>query len=157
MDATVALSVVVAILFLCIVLGFAFFCFKHHQRKQIVEYRNQFFPVYTGKHQIDPNRTLLEQCNDLPYDPDFEFPEDKLILGELLGSGAFGKVIKAEAIGINNFSPRDKSQKKSQRWPKMFRQHRAGHAYHDPRGSAYSKTIVAVKTVKEYDYLNRGA
>ena len=30
----------------------------------------------------------------------------------------------------------------------MFRQHRAGDAYHDPRGSAYTKTIVAVKTVK---------
>ena len=30
----------------------------------------------------------------------------------------------------------------------MFRQHRAGHAYHDPRGRAYTKTTVAVKTVK---------
>ena len=66
----------------------------------------------------------------------------------MLGSGAFGKVIKADAIGIDDFSPRDKSQKKSQRPPKMFRQHRAGHAYHDPRGSAYTKTTVAVKTVK---------
>ena len=66
----------------------------------------------------------------------------------MLGSGAFGKVIKAEAIGINNFSPRDKSQKKGHRRPKMFRQHRAGHAYHDSRGSAYTKTTVAVKTVK---------
>ncbi|CAH3187821.1 unnamed protein product, partial [Porites lobata] len=147
-EATVALSVVGAILFLCIVLGFAFFCFIRHQQKEIMEYRNQLFPVYTGKHQIDPNITLLEQCNDLPYDPDFEFPEDKLILGELLGSGAFGEVIKAEAIGINNFSPRDKSQKKGHRRPKMFRQHRAGHAYHDPRSSTYTKTIVAVKTVK---------
>ena len=91
---------------------------------------------------------MLEQCNDLRYDPDFEFPDDKLILGELLGKGAFWKVIKTEAIGINNSSPRDKSQKKSQRRPKMFRQHRAGHAYHDPRGSAYTKTTVAVKTVK---------
>ena len=51
-EATVALSVVGAILFLCIVLGFAFFCFIRHQRKQIVEYRNQLFPVYTGKHQV---------------------------------------------------------------------------------------------------------
>ncbi|XP_073254430.1 fibroblast growth factor receptor 1-like [Porites lutea] len=135
-----------------------------------MEYRNQLFPVYTGKHQlrhsallivrliwlkmmfvglrygqIDPNRTLLEQCNDLPYDPDFEFPEDKLILGEVLGSGAFGKVIKAEAIGIDDFSPRDKSQTKSRRRPKMFRRYRDGH---DPRGSAYTKTTVAVKTVK---------
>ena len=66
----------------------------------------------------------------------------------MLGSGAFGKVIKAEAIGIDDFSPRDKSRKKGQRRPKIFRQHRAGHAYHDPRGSAYTKTTVAVKTVK---------
>ena len=66
----------------------------------------------------------------------------------MLGSGAFGRVLKAEAIGINNFSPRDESQKKSQRRPKMFRQHRAGHAYHDPRGSAYTKTTVAIKTVR---------
>ena len=66
----------------------------------------------------------------------------------MLGSGAFGKVIKAEAIGIDDFSPRDKSQKKSRRRPEMFRRYRAGHAYHDPRGSAYTKTTVAVKTVK---------
>ena len=30
----------------------------------------------------------------------------------------------------------------------MFRRHRVGHAYHDPRGSSYTKTTVAVKTVK---------
>ena len=48
-EATVALSVVGAILFLSVVLGFAFI---RHQRKQIVEYRNQLFPVYTGKHQV---------------------------------------------------------------------------------------------------------
>ena len=63
----------------------------------------------------------------------------------MLGSGAFGKVIKAEAIGIDDFSPRDKSQTKSRRRPKMFRRYRDGH---DPRGSAYTKTTVAVKTVK---------
>ncbi|XP_073254427.1 fibroblast growth factor receptor 1-like [Porites lutea] len=147
-EATIALSVVGTILFLCIVVAFAFFCFIRHQQKQIAEYRSQFFPVNTGKHQIDPNRTLLEQCNDLPYDPAWEFPQNKLILGEVLGSGAFGKVIKAEAIGIDDFSPRDKSQKKSRRRPKMFRRYGAGHAYHDPRGSAYTKTTVAVKTVK---------
>ena len=50
--ATVALSVVGAMLFLCIVLGFAFFFFIRHQQKQIVEYRIQLFPVYTGKHKV---------------------------------------------------------------------------------------------------------
>ena len=51
-EATVALSVVGAIMFLLIVLAFAFFCFIHHQQKKIVEYRSQLFPVHSGKHQV---------------------------------------------------------------------------------------------------------
>ena len=63
-----------------------------------------FFP-----HQLDPDRSLLEQCNNLPYDEEWEFPERRLILGEVLGSGAFGQVVKADAIGMHHFNPRDKS------------------------------------------------
>ena len=51
-DATIALSVVGAVLFLCIVLAFAFFCFIRHQQKKIAEYRSQLFPVHSGKHQV---------------------------------------------------------------------------------------------------------
>ena len=51
-EATIALSVVGAIVLLCTVLGFAFFCFIHHQRKKIAEYRSQLFPVHSGKHQV---------------------------------------------------------------------------------------------------------
>ena len=79
-EATVALSVVGAILFLCIVLGFAFFFFIRHQQKQIAEYRRQFFPVYTGKHQVKHhvnevnlkplhnNQCLLGYCNLLGWE-----------------------------------------------------------------------------------------
>nr|XP_057943621.1 uncharacterized protein csf1rb isoform X2 [Doryrhamphus excisus] len=41
---------------------------------------------------IDPNR--------LPYNLKWEFPRDKLRLGAVLGSGAFGKVVEATAYGL---------------------------------------------------------
>ena len=37
---------------------------------------------------------------ELPLDIQWEFPRNKLVLGEVLGEGAFGKVIKATADGI---------------------------------------------------------
>uniref|UniRef100_A0A8C9U5L0 Fibroblast growth factor receptor n=1 Tax=Scleropages formosus TaxID=113540 RepID=A0A8C9U5L0_SCLFO len=61
---------------------------------------------------------------ELPYDPDWEFPREKvavpclslcfdscsvlhssLTLGKLLGEGCFGQVVKAEACGINKDNP----------------------------------------------------
>ncbi|XP_073254161.1 fibroblast growth factor receptor 1-like [Porites lutea] len=149
-EATVALSAVGAIVLLCIVLAFTFCCFFRRQQKQIAENRSQFFKVHSEEYQFDPDRTLLEQCNDLPYDPDFEFPEDKLILGEVLGSGAFGKVIKAEAIGMDDFSPRDKSPVKGGPRLSLLRRYiNCSQMYYDSRVSASEKTTVAVKTLKE--------
>lgn len=37
---------------------------------------------------------------ELPLDSDWEFPRDKLSIGKILGEGAFGKVVRAEADGI---------------------------------------------------------
>lgn len=39
---------------------------------------------------------------ELPLDSKWEFPRDRLHLGEELGAGAFGMVRRGEAIGINN-------------------------------------------------------
>ena len=50
---TVALSVVGAILFLCIVLAFTFCCFFRRQQKQIAEPRSQFFKVHSEEHQVN--------------------------------------------------------------------------------------------------------
>ncbi|XP_023245951.1 vascular endothelial growth factor receptor 1-like [Copidosoma floridanum] len=49
---------------------------------------------------INPELKLNEQAEYLPYDEKWEFSREKLKLGEQLGSGAFGVVVKAEAFGI---------------------------------------------------------
>lgn len=37
---------------------------------------------------------------ELPMDSDWEIPRDMLCLGKNLGEGAFGKVVKAEAMNL---------------------------------------------------------
>lgn len=39
---------------------------------------------------------------ELPLDTEWEFSRDRLNLGEGLGEGEFGKVLKAEAYGITD-------------------------------------------------------
>lgn len=50
--------------------------------------------------QFNPEIPLDEQASLLPYDKRWEFPRDRLKLGQILGQGAFGKVLRAEAIGL---------------------------------------------------------
>ncbi|KAF0290708.1 Vascular endothelial growth factor receptor 1 [Amphibalanus amphitrite] len=51
--------------------------------------------------QINPDLPIDEQAELLPYEEDeWEFPKDRLILGRQIGSGAFGRVVKADAIGL---------------------------------------------------------
>ncbi|XP_012148216.1 PDGF- and VEGF-receptor related isoform X2 [Megachile rotundata] len=49
---------------------------------------------------LNPDLTVDDQAELLPYDKKWEFPRDRLKLGKKLGSGAFGVVMKAEAQGI---------------------------------------------------------
>ncbi|KAJ8673410.1 hypothetical protein QAD02_004672 [Eretmocerus hayati] len=49
---------------------------------------------------INPKLSISEQAEFLSYDRKWEFPRDRLILGKTLGSGAFGVVVKAKALGI---------------------------------------------------------
>ncbi|KAJ9600280.1 hypothetical protein L9F63_009456, partial [Diploptera punctata] len=49
---------------------------------------------------INPELPVDEQAELLPYDKSWEFPVEKLKLGKMLGAGAFGVVMKAEAYGI---------------------------------------------------------
>ncbi|CAK9796532.1 Vascular endothelial growth factor receptor 1 [Anthophora plagiata] len=49
---------------------------------------------------LNPDMTVDDQAELLPYDKKWEFPREKLKLGKKLGSGAFGVVMKAEAQGI---------------------------------------------------------
>lgn len=43
--------------------------------------------------------------HELPYDPTWELPRDKLTLGKPLGEGCFGQVVLAEAVGIDKNKP----------------------------------------------------
>ncbi|RLU26184.1 hypothetical protein DMN91_002350 [Ooceraea biroi] len=49
---------------------------------------------------LNPELTVDDQAELLPYDKKWEFPRERLTLGKQLGSGAFGVVMKAEARGI---------------------------------------------------------
>ena len=49
---------------------------------------------------INPDIPLDEQTDALPYDVGWEFPVGNLKLGMLLGQGAFGRVLKGEAMNI---------------------------------------------------------
>ncbi|PNI18110.1 FGFR4 isoform 4 [Pan troglodytes] len=42
---------------------------------------------------------------DLPLDPLWEFPRDRLVLGKPLGEGCFGQVVRAEAFGMDPARP----------------------------------------------------
>ncbi|XP_045147156.1 fibroblast growth factor receptor 2 isoform X6 [Echinops telfairi] len=44
---------------------------------------------------------------ELPEDPKWEFPRDKLTLGKPLGEGCFGQVVMAEAMGIDKERPKE--------------------------------------------------
>ncbi|KAF8785487.1 Vascular endothelial growth factor receptor 1 like protein [Argiope bruennichi] len=51
----------------------------------------------------DPNMPIDEQVDLLPYDNRWEFPKENLKFGRTLGQGAFGRVVKAEAFGLNDY------------------------------------------------------
>lgn len=55
---------------------------------------------------FNPDLPLDEQIDLLPYDNKWEFPIERLTFGTVLGQGAFGRVIKAEAEGIDEFNYR---------------------------------------------------
>ncbi|XP_046645651.1 vascular endothelial growth factor receptor 1-like [Daphnia pulicaria] len=50
--------------------------------------------------ELNPQLSIEEQTELIPYDKGWEFPRCRLTLGVTLGSGCFGRVVKAEAVGI---------------------------------------------------------
>ena len=50
--------------------------------------------------EIDPDRTLLEQIEELPYDLHWEFPRYDVGFESVIGEGNFGRVWLAKAKGI---------------------------------------------------------
>ncbi|KAM9846482.1 macrophage colony-stimulating factor 1 receptor 2 [Aulostomus maculatus] len=70
----------------------------------VVSYKLKQKPKYEIRWKIiessDGNNYTFLDPNQLPYNQKWEFPRDKLRLGAVLGSGAFGKVVEATAYGL---------------------------------------------------------
>ncbi|XP_041477646.1 fibroblast growth factor receptor-like isoform X2 [Lytechinus variegatus] len=52
-----------------------------------------------GRNRLTSSLTVISEY-DIPLDPEWEFPRDRLTLGKTIGEGAFGKVVIGEAVGI---------------------------------------------------------
>ncbi|KAJ8675278.1 hypothetical protein QAD02_011064, partial [Eretmocerus hayati] len=94
-------SVVILLVILFILL--IYFCIRVRREKAI---RKQLFESGLAHFEegalecINPELTVDDQAELLPYDRRWEFPRSHLKLGKQLGSGAFGVVMKAQARGI---------------------------------------------------------
>lgn len=70
----------------------------------VVFYKCRQKPKYEIRWKIiestDGNNYTFVDPTQLPYNQKWEFPRDKLRLGAVLGSGAFGKVVEATAYGL---------------------------------------------------------
>nr|XP_019962454.1 PREDICTED: macrophage colony-stimulating factor 1 receptor 2-like [Paralichthys olivaceus] len=70
----------------------------------VVSYKWRQKPKYEIRWKIiestDGNSYTFVDPTQLPYNHKWEFPRDKLRLGAVLGSGAFGKVVEATAYGL---------------------------------------------------------
>ncbi|XP_029303912.1 macrophage colony-stimulating factor 1 receptor 2-like [Cottoperca gobio] len=70
----------------------------------VVSYKWRQKPRYKIRWKIiessDGNSYTFIDPAQLPYNQQWEFPRDKLRLGAVLGSGAFGKVVEATAYGL---------------------------------------------------------
>ncbi|KAK3599974.1 hypothetical protein CHS0354_012628 [Potamilus streckersoni] len=84
----------VALILVLIIIGCVYKKRSEEMHKELEQYLIQ------PKGDYNPDIPIDEQTSCIPYDPKWEFPKERLRLGMILGQGAFGRVVKAEAIGI---------------------------------------------------------
>lgn len=101
----IALVTVVCIIFTCLLVGSFLYCKRYRadmkQEKEMELLSKTLFDKGQAE-MFNPDLPLCEQVELLPYDNRWEFPKDRLKLGRTLGQGAFGRVVKAEAIGLGD-------------------------------------------------------
>ncbi|UYV64420.1 KDR, partial [Cordylochernes scorpioides] len=90
----------------------------YRSRKKLRELENlQHALMSSGQMELfNPDLPLQEQAELLPYDSRWEFPRDRLRLGKTLGTGAFGRVVQAEAIGLDGVSSTTVAVKMLKEW-----------------------------------------
>ncbi|XP_023679444.1 vascular endothelial growth factor receptor 2 isoform X2 [Paramormyrops kingsleyae] len=86
-------SVVIAMFFWLLIV----FVVRNRKRPRDSELKTGYLSIILDSEDMP----VEEQCERLTYDPSkWEFPRDRLKLGEPLGRGAFGQVVEAAAFGI---------------------------------------------------------
>ncbi|XP_077080905.1 macrophage colony-stimulating factor 1 receptor isoform X2 [Siphateles boraxobius] len=90
---SVLITVVLSGVFTVIILWMLILFYKH-RKAQKYEIQWKIIEVNDGN-----NYTFIDPTQ-LPYNKKLEFPRNKLKLGQVLGAGAFGKVVQATAFGL---------------------------------------------------------
>ncbi|XP_043268630.1 vascular endothelial growth factor receptor 1 isoform X2 [Venturia canescens] len=93
---------IVVLVVICVILVIYFTTKIHREkviRKQLMEAGLTHFEE-GALECLNPDLTVDDQAELLPYDKKWEFPREKLKFGKQLGFGAFGVVMKADAHGI---------------------------------------------------------
>ena len=102
------LIILIVILVIIVVILVVYFTIKVRRekimRKELMEAGLMHFEEGAVE-CLNPDLTVDDQAELLPYDRKWEFPRERLNLGKKLGSGAFGVVMKAEAQGICEDEP----------------------------------------------------
>ncbi|XP_046459913.1 mast/stem cell growth factor receptor Kit-like isoform X2 [Daphnia pulex] len=99
-DKTVVIAVfttfAVLLLVLIVIVGVKFYYDKNQRVSQ-----EALIKLLNGNaNQINDQSPIEDQVEFLPYDRRWEFPRSRLKLGGQLGVGCFGRVVKAEAVGL---------------------------------------------------------
>jgi len=76
-------------------------CWYNKQLRKLTDIEMKMFEEGDVS-KINPTLGVDDQADLLPYNKEFEFDRRKLTLGDQIGSGAFGRVVKATADGILN-------------------------------------------------------
>nr|BAI67804.1 vascular endothelial growth factor receptor [Idiosepius paradoxus] len=94
--------VTVSVALIVFVISLAIICFVIRRIKNKHHFDDLEKQLVIPKGDYNPDIPIVEQTSCLPYDSRWEFPKERLRLGMILGQGAFGRVVKAEAIGIQD-------------------------------------------------------
>ncbi|XP_036364285.1 vascular endothelial growth factor receptor 1 isoform X5 [Octopus sinensis] len=98
----VEVIVIVCVSLAVLIISLAVICFIIKKVKIKHDFDDLEKQLVVPKGDYNPDIPIGEQTGCLPYDSRWEFPKERLRLGMILGQGAFGRVIKAEAIGIED-------------------------------------------------------
>ena len=148
--------------FTCVLVIIIFAVVARNWYKKRTEFAPELAP--NSKWKFDPNRSLLSQISELPYNLIYEFPRLDVTMVRIIGEGNFGEVWEAMAEGIAAFRRKDDSElalrsklanletrehNADDYWVKYFRQQ-----YYPPQYSEDKR--VAIKCLKpgapEKDY-----